>query len=119
MKACSRIDIILAMKAILFEPGLTNAQKVVAGAIISHFNETDGECDPGADRLAKLLGVSRATVFRTIDALEKHGILSRKSYGGKHHRNAYKPNWSRCRELAKRSHSRTHAGLLPGKWPEV
>ena len=80
MKVCFRIVLLLAMRANLVEPSLTNAQKVVAGAILSHFNENTGGCNLGTNRIASLLVVRRATVFRATDTTGRNICLKPPHY---------------------------------------
>lgn len=109
MSRASRLDLLFVHRAILFCRDLTDAHKTIAGAIVAHFNEETGQCDPGIDRIVHLLGLNRATVFRALAAVERAGIIVRTSYDGKSHRNAYSPNWERCRILAREANSRTSA----------
>jgi hypothetical protein len=99
-KVVSRADLLTAYRAILFAPGLTPTMKALACAILAHFNEDTGQCDPGVERLAHLLGVKRHTVFRAIKSLIDAGLIQRKSYGGKSHRNSYTFDWRLCARLA-------------------
>jgi hypothetical protein len=112
-KFVSRASMLRAIKAVLSAGGLSPGEKAVGCAIISHFNEDTGQCDPGATRLAKLIGVKRDTVFAAIRKLgdgprapgqevePRLGLISYKTYGGKAHRNAYAPDWERADEAAK------------------
>lgn len=64
--------------------------KYVLLAIAKHADE-QGECYPSGERLAKLTGLSRRTVLRKIDWLEKAGYLSiqRRTNAGKKTSNLY------------------------------
>ncbi|WP_415715378.1 helix-turn-helix domain-containing protein [Roseibium sp.] len=92
-------DILFAQKAILLTPSLSAAAKRVAAAIIDHFNKRTGQCDPGINRLVKLLGMSRATVIRATETLNELGFIEKESHGGKSHRAAYIPNWQLFRQI--------------------
>ncbi len=98
-KAASRLNILIAHKAILISEGLTPTDKSVGGLIIAHFNEDTGQCDPGAARLAATLGIKRQTVFRSIHRLAP--LIVRITYGGKSHRNRYVPNWPVCWQIVR------------------
>ena len=37
--------------------------------------------------------MSRPSVFRAVGRLHDLGLINRTSYGGRHHRNRYEPNW--------------------------
>ena len=69
-------DILIALKVINLHPDLSNSARRVAGALIDHFNRKTGQCDPSISRLAKLLGINRATVIRATNDLasEKCGL---------------------------------------------
>lgn len=86
-------DILFAHKALNLMPGLTDAARRVAGAIIDHFNRRTGQCDPGIERLADLTGLSRATVIRATEKLDALGLIAKDSHGGHAHRAAYLPTW--------------------------
>lgn len=94
-------DILFAHKAVNLMPGLGDAAKRVAGALIDHFNKKDGRCHPGVDRLCKLLGLNRATVLRATKALHELKIISKTSHGGPYHQASYQPNWDYLRCLVK------------------
>lgn len=92
-------DVLFAQKAILLTPNLSAAAKRVAAAIVDHFNKRTGQCDPGINRLVKLLGMSRATVIRATETLNELGFIEKQSHGGKSHRAAYIPNWKLFRQI--------------------
>ncbi len=110
-KLVSRADLLTAHRAILYATGLTPGEKAVGCAIVSHYNEDTGQCDPSASRLAKLIGVKRDTVFNAVAGLEKLGVLVRRTYGGKAHRNSYSIDWQRCADLD-RAANRPHRGTV-------
>ncbi|MEP1931961.1 MAG: helix-turn-helix domain-containing protein [Roseibium sp.] len=90
-------DVLFAHKALNVVPGLSAASRRVAGAIIDHFNKKTGQCDPSIGRIMKLLKISRAAVIRATNELDVLGLIEKKSHGGKSHRTAYLPNWSKFR----------------------
>ncbi len=77
-------DILFAHKALNIVPGPSANARRVAGAIIDHFNRKTGQCDPSVGRLARLLGVNRATVIRATNDLcsEESGLFENSSHGG-------------------------------------
>lgn len=89
------IDTLLAIKAIIFMPGLNEADRQIGAAIVEHFNRRTGQCDPSHGRLSRLLRIGERTVMRSIPRLEKAGILRRVRHGGNLGRNAYQPDWAR------------------------
>jgi DNA-binding Lrp family transcriptional regulator len=86
---------LIAHKAISLASELSNSEKRVAAAIIDHFNRRTGQCDPSLDCIAELIGMSRRTVMRATDRLQKLGFIRRIRHGGHYHRNSYEPVWSR------------------------
>jgi hypothetical protein len=70
-KVVSRADQLIAYRAILRVPGLSPGERTVGCAILSHFNEDTGQCDPGVARLARMVGVKRDTVFAAIGKLAR------------------------------------------------
>lgn len=106
-------DILFAHKAITLMAGVTDATKRVAGAIIDHFNKRTGQCDPGIERLATMLGVNRATVIRATETLHELGLIDKASHGGKAHRASYKPNWDRFRAIVEEWDARMKTGAGP------
>lgn len=113
-KVVSRADLLTAHRAILYASGLTPGEKAVGCAIVSHYNEDTGQCDPSATRLAKLIGVRRHTVFAAIAKLQALGILVCHTYGGKAHRNSYAIDWQRCVDLD-RAGNRVHRDTVKPK----
>jgi biotin operon repressor len=69
--------------------------KYVLLAIAKHADD-QGECYPSGERLAKLTGLSRRTVLRKIDWLEKAGYVSiqRRTKDGKKTSNLYSISFS-------------------------
>jgi hypothetical protein len=86
---------LMAHKAISLASELSNSEKRVAAAIIDHFNRRTGQCDPSLDCIAELICMSRRTVIRATDRLQKLGFIRRIRHGGHYHRNSYEPVWSR------------------------
>jgi len=93
------LDTTIAHKAINLTSELSGNDKRVAGAIVDSFNRKTGQCDPSLGRIAGLLGVSRRTVIRAVQRLEKLKLVRKLRHGGHSHRNSYEPNWARFREI--------------------
>ena len=108
------INTLLALKAISVAPNLKASDRGVAAALIEHFNRTTGQCDPGLERIAKLLGISARTVIRAVKRLETAGLFRKLRHGEHLNRNSYEPVWERLQEIEAawstrlliRSHSR-------------
>jgi predicted transcriptional regulator len=107
-------DILFAHKAMNVLAGVTEATKRVAGAIIDHFNKSTGQCDPSIERLARMLGIDRATVLRATDKLHELGFIEKTSHGGNAHRARYLPNWERFRAIVEDWDMRMKSGSAPG-----
>jgi hypothetical protein len=90
---------LIAHKAISLASELSNSEKRVAAAILDHFNRRTGQCDPSLDCIAELIGMSRRTVIRATDRLQKLGFIRRVRHGGHFHRNSYEPVWSRFTQV--------------------
>jgi hypothetical protein len=93
------IDTLLALKAISVAPDLKASDRGVAAALIEHFNRKTGQCDPGLERMAKLLGISARTVIRAVKRLEAAGLFRKLRHGGHLNRNSYEPVWERFQEI--------------------
>lgn len=93
------LDTLIAYKVLAVMPGLTAAERRVAGAIIDHFNREDDRCDPGIERLAQLLRLDRRTVFRAVETLDRLGLILKDRHGGRSLRNSYEPVWDKFREI--------------------
>lgn len=76
--------------------GASVTDRAVMLAIAARANHQTGQCNPSADRLRRLLGVSRATVFRSIEKMEAAGLLTRAGAVGRanHYRFLY-PEFTR------------------------
>jgi DNA-binding transcriptional MocR family regulator len=64
--------------ALLENDELTASEKIVVTALLLHRNQKSGACYPGLARISRLSSLSRMTVFRVLDSLEKKGIIERK-----------------------------------------
>ncbi|WP_319519898.1 helix-turn-helix domain-containing protein [uncultured Martelella sp.] len=106
-------DVLFAYKALNLIPGLPEASRRVAGAILDHFNKKDGQCDPGIERLSRMLGLNRSTVIRATEKLDELGLIGKDSHGGKAHRASYKPNWSLFRAIVEDWDARMIKGEAP------
>jgi predicted transcriptional regulator len=109
------LDITLAYKGVSLHPDLSAGDKLVAAAIIDHFNHKTSQCDPSLDRLAGLLGISRRTVIRSIQQLEINGLFRKRRHGGHLNRNSYEPVWVRFRELEAKWNARFNANSKRSK----
>src|SRR2546430_8438800 len=94
-----KFDTTIAHKIINLMPELTGTDKRIAAAIIEHFNRKTGQCDPGLERIASLVGVSRRTAIRSVSRIVRTGVVRMVRHGGHSQRNSYEPIWSRFREL--------------------
>lgn len=103
----------VAHRVLAIGAGLSQAERLVGAALLGHYNTKQGRCDPGVDRLCALLNMHRATVFRAIKGLEEQGLFERRRYGGKSHRNAYRPIWDAFLKLNDQSPSATVNGSEP------
>lgn len=106
-------DILFAHKALLLIPGLSDAARRVAGAILSHFNMKTGQCDPSVDRLACMLGIDRATVMKATKKLHDENLITRTKHGGSFHRTAYEPNFALFNSLVAEWDDRMKTGGAP------
>lgn len=113
MAILNQNDVLFAHKALNVMPGLTEATRRVAAAIIDHFNKRDGRCYPSVERLAKLLGIDRATVLRATDKLHRLGYIWKVSHGGSSHCASYAPNWSALRVKVEEWDARMRAREVP------
>jgi predicted transcriptional regulator len=93
------LDILLAFKAFHLVPGLKSHDRTVAAALLDHFNQKSGQCDPGLERIADLLNISARTVIRSVARIERVGLFVRRRHGGHFNRNSYEPNWRRFQEI--------------------
>ncbi len=93
--AIKRMDRLFGHKALLLFPGLSGGTRQVGGAILDHFNNKTGQCDPSLDRLANLTGLNRRSVINAIEELTCPwvGLFSRCPHGGKFNRTHYQPNF--------------------------
>ena len=89
------LDTLLAIKMLGLVPGLNGNDRRVATVLLEHFNRQTGQCDPGLDRIAQLLGISTRTVIRCNHKLEHAGLFQKVRHGGHGNRNSYEPVWSR------------------------
>jgi len=110
-------DILFAHKALNIVPGLSANTRRVAGALIDHFNKKTGQCDPSIGRLAKLLGINRASVLRATEKLcePEIGLFEKISHGGKSNRTKYLPRWEVFRGIVANWDARMKTGEAPAK----
>lgn len=98
MKA-QKLDMTLALKAIVLSPHLTRQEARIAALVLDHYNHKTGQCDPSLSTIAALLNVHRRTVIRAVDKIERLNFLRRDRHGGKNHRNSYEWSWELFRRL--------------------
>lgn len=82
-----------ARDVLQFDRKLTPTAVRVGVLLLRHFNMVTERCDPGIDRLARVLGCDRASVFRALTQLEKRGYFRRWRHAGVGLTNSYEPNW--------------------------
>jgi predicted transcriptional regulator len=110
---------LIAHKAISLASELSNSEKRVAAAILDHFNRRTGQCDPSLDCIAELIGMSRRTVIRATNRLQKLGFIRRIRHGGHYHRNSYELVWSRFTQVETDWKSRRSARRVRFLAPKV
>jgi hypothetical protein len=94
-----KFDTTIAHKIINLMPELSGTDKRIAATILEHFNRRTARCDPGLDRIAWLVGVSRRTAIRSLSHIVRAGVFRVVRHGGYSQRNSYEPVWLRFREL--------------------
>lgn len=93
-------DLLFAYMALTLVAGLSGSERRVAGAILDHFNKKTGQCDPGGDRIATMLGIERRTVVMATKRLcGEFGFFVKISHGGNSHRASYRPQWDNFRAV--------------------
>ena len=90
----SLLEVKIAHKVINLSSYISGTDKRVGGAILDHFNCWTAQCDPSVDRLAKLLHLDRRSIIRSVQRLDRTGLIRRQRHGGHSHRNSYQPDWS-------------------------
>src|SRR6266540_3456945 len=93
------IDTLLALKALNFVEGLGENDRRVGATLIEHYNRETTRCDPGLERIAKLLGISGRTVIRCVYRLVKAGLFRKIRHGGNFNHNRYEPVWSEFQKI--------------------
>lgn len=100
MSRLAKTDVMFAHMALHLAAGLSPSARRVGAAIIEHYNKKTGQCDPSIERLARMLGIDRATVMRATGELcEVDGLFERITHGGRSHRTAYLPRWDRLNAI--------------------
>lgn len=101
MAAIEKGDMLFAHAALNLTPGLSANARRVAGALLEHFNQKTGRCDPGINRLMDVLGIGRTSVVTAITELCKGdtGFFKKTSHGGRANCNFYEPRWERFRAV--------------------
>ncbi|MCB5201817.1 helix-turn-helix domain-containing protein [Neorhizobium sp. T786] len=95
----SKTDFAVAFKALALVRGLSGDAKTVGAVILSHFNATTGQCDPGTERLMSRAGVAKRTVINATNELNKRGLIVKTRYGGNGFRSSYQPQWAAFRAI--------------------
>lgn len=90
--------LIVARKALTVS-GLSGHAVAVGAAILEHFNRSSNRCDPGLNTLAARVKRTVRHVRRGVAELRAAGLFAVRRHGGRHHANAYEPQWARMREL--------------------
>ena len=98
-KPIDKLGLLLAQHSLAVAPGVLDVDRRVGVVILEHFNFDTGRCDPSAERLSGLLQISRATIFRSIERLDKADLIKRVTYGGSAHCNSYEPNFAKLAEI--------------------
>lgn len=93
-------DILFAYKAISLSPVSAAAHRV-GSALIDHFNRKTGQCDPGTERLARLLDIDTKTVKTATAQLCDARLFTKSSHGGNGHRASYAPQWQEFTRLVR------------------
>jgi hypothetical protein len=77
--------------AVIAASNLTPGARKVATALVWSSNYNTGRCDPGASRVAEMTAMHRQNVFRYLEELESHHIITRTRRGFTS--NFYEINW--------------------------
>lgn len=118
MRQITSRDKAVAYKAILLS-GVSGSAMSVCGALIDHYNRRTGQCDPSISRIAQMLGLSRATVFRSLGEIVVAKMFHRASHGSRMGRNAYAPNWAKFQAIVTDWDARMLANAAARKVSEV
>lgn len=120
MSRLAKTDVMFAHMALHLATGLSPSARRVGAAIIEHYNKKTGQCDPSIERLARMLGIDRATVMRATGELcEADGLFERVTHGGRSHRTAYLPRWDRLNAIVDDWDLRMKDGSSPRKVAEL
>lgn len=63
------------LQAVLCDPDLSAAAKVVTARLLHHHNTLTGHCSPSYDTLAQAVGAARSTVIKAISDLQAGGWI--------------------------------------------
>ena len=121
MPRLAKTDVMFAHMALHLAAGLSPSARRVGAAIIEHYNKKTGQCDPSIERLARMLGIDRATVMRATGELceAADGLFERVTHGGRSHRTAYLPRWDRLNAIVDDWDLRMKDGSPPRKVAEL
>ncbi|MDQ0448056.1 helix-turn-helix domain-containing protein [Methylobacterium aerolatum] len=89
------------LRALRFDKALPISAKIVADALLDHFNKAEGTSRPPVELIAYATRMGEKTVRRSLSALVKAGWFTRKArkVKGRVAANAYVPVWSRTLAL--------------------
>jgi len=109
----SRLETLLALKAILLAPNLVDSDRQIGAALIEHYNRETGRCDPGLDRLSAIFNLSVRTVIRSEKRLVNAGLFKVVRHGGYSNRNSYEPVWTKFWDILKAWDARLKPKRVP------
>jgi hypothetical protein len=72
----SPTDDLQDLRAVLADPDLSTAERMVMVSLILHRNGKTGRCDPSTYAMAAEAGASRFTIMRAIERLEASGLIT-------------------------------------------
>ena len=110
------LDTLLGFKALSLVGGLNENDRCVGATLLEHFNRKTGRCDPSLGRIARLLGIDKRTVIRSVRHLEDAGLLRKHRHGGNLNRNQYEPIWLKLSELEADWNARFKGFSTPSGW---
>lgn len=105
--------IAIVRRALLLSPGLSSAARSVGGYLTEHYNRTSGRCDPGIDRLARIMGLTDRTIKNALTELDGAKIFAREIHGGRSGTNFYRPLLGTCRGIIADVEARLKTGQAP------
>lgn len=95
-----RDHLLMAFKALSLAKDLSAADRLVAAALLIHFDERIGGSEPSIARLAEMLKVHEKTVRRATKSLcEEHLLFAKESHRGRNHCARYTPIWQKFKTI--------------------